>query len=50
MCIRDRLFAIEYGLRLYISPKPMRYAFSFFGLVDLLAVLPACLLYTSRCV
>ncbi|EJO94102.1 ion transporter [Ectopseudomonas hydrolytica] len=37
------LFAIEYGLRLYISPKPMRYAFSFFGLVDLLAVLPAIL-------
>jgi hypothetical protein len=37
------LFAIEYGLRLYSSPKPMRYAFSFFGLVDLLAVLPAIL-------
>ncbi|WP_277372422.1 ion transporter [Pseudomonas sp. AA-38] len=37
------LFAIEYGLRLYCSPKPMRYAFSFFGLVDLLAVLPAIL-------
>ncbi|MBH3340884.1 ion transporter [Pseudomonas mendocina] len=37
------LFAIEYGLRLYISPKPMRYAFSFFGMVDLLAVLPAIL-------
>ena len=35
------LFAIEYGLRLYSSPKPLRYAFSFFGLVDLLAVLPA---------
>lgn len=35
------LFAIEYGLRLYCSPKPLRYAFSFFGLVDLLAVLPA---------
>lgn len=37
------LFAIEYGLRLYCSPKPLRYAFSFFGLVDLLAVLPAIL-------
>ncbi|MEX6504593.1 ion transporter [Pseudomonas zhanjiangensis] len=37
------LFAIEYGLRLYCSPKPLRYAFSFYGLVDLLAVLPAIL-------
>ncbi|MFZ3204806.1 MAG: ion transporter [Pseudomonas sp.] len=37
------LFAIEYVLRLYCSPKPLRYAFSFFGLVDLLAVLPAIL-------
>jgi voltage-gated potassium channel len=35
------LFALEYGLRLYCSPKPLRYAFSFFGLIDLLAVLPA---------
>ncbi len=26
------LFAIEYGVRLYCSPKPLRYAFSFFGL------------------
>ncbi|WPC06885.1 ion transporter [Pseudomonas benzenivorans] len=37
------MFAIEYGLRLYCSPKPLRYAFSFFGLVDLLAVMPAIL-------
>lgn len=37
------LFAIEYGLRLYCSPKPLRYALSFFGLVDLLAVLPVVL-------
>ncbi len=35
------LFALEYGLRLYCSPRPLRYAFSFFGLIDLLAVLPA---------
>src|SRR5450830_1459259 len=32
------IFAIEYGLRLYCSPKPLRYAFSFYGLVDLLAI------------
>jgi len=37
------LFALEYGLRLYCSPKPLGYAFSFFGLIDLLAVLPAIL-------
>ncbi|WP_439862077.1 ion transporter [Pseudomonas sp. MBLB4136] len=37
------LFAIEYGVRLYCSPKPLRYAFSFFGLIDLLAILPAIL-------
>jgi voltage-gated potassium channel len=37
------VFAIEYGLRLYCSPKPLRYAFSFFGLIDLLAILPAIL-------
>ncbi len=34
------LFTIEYGLRLYCAPKPLRYARSFFGVVDLLAVLP----------
>lgn len=35
------LFTIEYGLRLWTSPRPLRYARSFFGLVDLLAILPA---------
>lgn len=35
------IFALEYGVRLYCSPKPLRYAFSFFGLIDLLAILPA---------
>lgn len=34
------LFSIEYLLRIYISPKPSRYIFSFWGLVDLLAILP----------
>lgn len=37
------LFAVEYLLRLYCAPKPLRYAFSFYGLVDLLAVLPGVL-------
>ncbi|MDP9518895.1 ion transporter [Pseudomonas protegens] len=42
------IFLIEYGLRLYCSPKPLRYAFSFYGLVDLLAIVPGILaLYYS---
>jgi len=35
------LFTLEYGLRLYCVERPRHYAFSFFGVVDLLAVLPA---------
>lgn len=35
------IFAVEYLLRLYCAPQPLRYAFSFFGLIDLLAILPA---------
>lgn len=34
------LFTIEYIARLYCSPNPYRYATSFFGIVDLLAVIP----------
>jgi voltage-gated potassium channel len=34
------LFTIEYGLRLWCAKKTMHYARSFFGVVDLLAVLP----------
>jgi voltage-gated potassium channel len=34
------LFTIEYILRLYSVDKPLRYARSFFGIVDLLAILP----------
>ena len=37
------VFSVEYVLRLYCSPKPMRYAFSFYGLVDLLAIVPGIL-------
>lgn len=35
------MFTIEYVLRLYVSDRPTRYARSFFGVVDLLAILPA---------
>ena len=34
------LFTIEYLLRLWLVRKPLRYAFSFFGIVDLLSCLP----------
>ena len=34
------LFTVEYGLRLWSAPRRWRYARSFFGVVDLLAILP----------
>jgi voltage-gated potassium channel len=34
------LFSVEYLMRIYCSPKPAHYVFSFYGLVDLLSVLP----------
>lgn len=33
-------FLIEYILRIYCSPKPLGYIFSFYGLIDLCSVLP----------
>jgi voltage-gated potassium channel len=48
--LRDRLrwlelvvliiFAMEYVTRLLCAPRPLRYMFSFWGIVDLLAILP----------
>ena len=35
------LFTIEYLLRLYCVRRPVKYATSFFGIVDLIAVLPS---------
>lgn len=37
------IFIVEYVLRLYCSPQPLKYAFSFYGLVDLLAIVPGIL-------
>jgi voltage-gated potassium channel len=37
------IFALEYMARLYASEKPLKYAFSFYGLIDLLAILPGVL-------
>jgi voltage-gated potassium channel len=34
------LFTIEYGIRLVSVRRPLRYALSFYGIVDLLAILP----------
>jgi voltage-gated potassium channel len=34
------VFTVEYGLRIAVSPKPLAYVRSFFGIVDLLAIVP----------
>jgi len=34
------IFSIEYVLRIYVSKKPFSYIFSFYGIIDLLAILP----------
>lgn len=34
------IFSIEYLLRIYVAEKPFKYIFSFFGVVDLVAILP----------
>ena len=34
------LFTVEYSVRLWCHPRPARYAFSFFGLVDVVSILP----------
>lgn len=35
------LFTIEYALRISVSPKKFHYVFSFFGIIDLLSILPS---------
>ena len=34
------LFTVEYGLRIFSTRRPLRYIFSFYGVIDLLAILP----------
>ena len=34
------VFTVEYILRIYITGKPLKYIFSFFGMVDLLSLIP----------
>ncbi len=39
------LFTIEYVLRLYCVRKPLKYVFSFWGLIDLLSIMPSYVTY-----
>ncbi len=34
------LFTVEYGLRLYATPNRLQYVFSWYGIVDLLSIVP----------
>ena len=34
------IFSVEYILRIYVSKKPFRYIFSFYGIIDFLAIFP----------
>ncbi|MDG1476165.1 MAG: ion transporter [Vicingaceae bacterium] len=34
------VFSIEYVLRIYVAKNPFKYIFSFYGIIDLLAILP----------
>ena len=34
------IFTLEYGMRIYLSPEPRKYIFSFWGIIDLLATIP----------
>lgn len=34
------VFTAEYILRVYSHPKPLKYVFSFFGIIDLLSIIP----------
>jgi voltage-gated potassium channel len=39
------IFTVEYVLRIVSSPKPKKYIFSFFGIIDFVAVIPTYLTY-----
>ena len=34
------IFSIEYLIRIWVSKKPFSYIFSFYGIIDILAILP----------
>ncbi|MCT4624889.1 MAG: ion transporter [Schleiferiaceae bacterium] len=35
------LFTLEYLLRIYVTNKPLKYIFSFYGIIDLLSIVPS---------
>ena len=39
------LFTIEYILRIYVIDKPLKYIFSFMGIIDFLAIIPTYLVF-----
>ena len=41
------IFAIDYALNLYYAPSKRSYAFSFAGIVDLLAIMPSFLIFVD---
>ena len=34
------IFTIEYALRVFVAEKPLKYIFSFYGIIDFLAIFP----------
>lgn len=42
------VFVVEYIARIVCAPKPLRYIFSFWGIIDLLSCLPALLIVQSQ--
>ncbi|RNI22359.1 ion transporter [Rufibacter latericius] len=38
-------FSLEYILRVYSNPRPLKYMFSFFGIIDFLSVIPTFLVF-----
>ena len=39
------LFTIEYMMRIYVVDKPVRYILSFYGIIDLMAILPGLIVF-----
>ena len=39
------LFTLEYMTRIYVVNKPSRYIFSFYGIIDLIAILPGIVVF-----
>ncbi|MCK0137644.1 ion transporter [Aliiroseovarius sp. F47248L] len=42
------VFSVEYIVRLVSAPRPLRYAFSFWGIIDLLSIAPAIAFLTPQ--